>query len=211
MTMKQKALIGGAVVVLVLALGALWFWGAKPATAPVVDETPTATTTDETQGTTPVTTKPSTSNGLPVEPAFVLPDGATALDDYAYVLADQVYFRSITNKAPLAIPNSDAETFAKLSDFTVFPGDKIVSDCGASGTYGYYGDKKQVYFYQFWRSPQFRSSTIEVIVGVAPTDFKVTGATTATDDGQILKVSYEKATSTCKFILSKVDFVPSGN
>lgn len=205
---KQKLLIGGGVLVIILVLVAAWFWGAKPAEAPVTGETPgeTATTTDET-GTvsTPVVGKPNT---LPEEPAFTLPEGAVALDEYAFILNDQVFFRSLTSKEPLAIPNSDAKSFEKISDFTTLPGDEVVADCGISGTYGFYADRKQVYFYQYWRAPKFRSSAIEVIVGADKDEFKVTGRTTATSGKDLIKVSYEKATTSCAYKLSKVAFEP---
>ncbi len=206
--MKSKKVIIG-VVVLVLALGALWFWGAKQASAPAPDfQEPVATTTEEKPATTGTQTGGTGSGlkNLPPEPAFTLPAGAVALDDYAFTLNDQVYFRSLTNKEPLAIPNSDAETFKKLSQFVTFPGTEVVSDCGASGTYGFYGDRKNVYFYQFWRAPKFRSSTIEVIVGADIKNFEVTGQTVAKSGSDILKVSYDKATTTCAFKLSKVSF-----
>lgn len=208
MTKKQKLLLVGGAVIIILVIAGLWFWGAKPAEAPVTGETPgeTATTTDETGAvSTPVVGKPDT---LPSEPAFTLPEGAVALDEYAFILDNQVFFRSLTNKEPLAIPNSDAKTFAKISDFTTLPGDAVVADCGISGTYGFYADRKQVYFYQYWRAPKFRSSAIEIIVGADRDDFKVTGRTTATSGKDLIKVTYDKATTTCAYQLSKVAFEP---
>lgn len=209
MTKKQKVLIGVGALVIIVAVGIAWFWGAKPASAPVTGENPdqVATTTDETGATgTPIVGKPNT---LPTEPEFTLPEGAVALDAYAFILDNQVFFRSLTNKEPLAIPNSDAKTFEKISDFTTLPGDDIVQDCGISGTYGFYADRKQVYFYQYWRAPKFRSSSIEIIVGADKEDFKVTGRTTAVSGKDLIKVEYEKATTTCAYQLSKVAFEPA--
>jgi hypothetical protein len=202
---KKQAIIGA--VVLIVALLALWYWNGQTAVAPAPVDTGVATTTDDVVTEVPVSTVPKPKT-LPPEPAFTLPAGATALDDYAFILDGQVYFRSITSGKALAIPNSDADSFTKLSPFTTLPGQEVVSDCGVSGSYGYYADDKNVYFYQFWRAPKFRSSTVEVVVGADEETFKVTGVTTATDNNQILKVSYEKATTTCKYILSKVSFVP---
>lgn len=201
---KKQALIGLTVIVLILL--ALWYWKGSTAQAPAPVDEQVATTTDEVIGSETPAPTPSKPNTLPPEPVFVLPEGATALDDYAFILNDQVYFRSLTNKEPLAIPKSDADSFEKISDFQVFPGTEIVEACGASATYGYYADDKAVYFYQFWRSPKFRSSTIEVIVDANKDDFKVSGVTTALDGKQILKVSYEKTEKTCKLVLSKVAF-----
>ena len=202
---KKQALVGA--IILVVALLTLWYFNGQTAKAPAPVEPSVATTTDDvvTETPAPVAQKPKT---LPPEPAFTLPEGANATDDYALTLDGQVYFRSITSGQALAVPNSDADSFTKLSPFTTFPGQEVVDACGTSGSYGYYSDDKSVYFYQFWRAPKFRSSTVEVVVGADEDTFKVTGVTTATDNNQILKVSYEKATTTCKYILSKVSFVP---
>lgn len=198
---QKQALIGG--VVIIVALAAVWYWNGTPVSAPTDTLIDTASTTDQVATTTPapVTSKPK---GLPPEPVFVLPEGATAIDDYAFIQNGKVYFRSLTGKNALAIPNSDAESFQALSNIIMFPGEQIVTDCGEAGSYAYYADDKQVYFYQFWRAPKFRSSTIEVIVGADMDTFKVSGETVAKSGSDLLKVSYDKATTTCKFKLSKV-------
>ncbi len=200
MTTKQKMYIGAGVLVVVLILGAVWFWGqGTGVTTPLaqVPEAEVATTTDTTTH-TPIA---STIKNLPPEPIFILPFGATAIDDYAFVQDGQLYFRSLTSKSPLAIPDSDGDSFEKLSQFMTFPGTQIVKDCGASGTYGYYGDDKHVYFYQFWRAPEFRSSTIEVVVGVKKKDFEVLSQASASDGTHDYAIEYEVATSTCKYNL----------
>lgn len=202
MTTKKKAVIGIGIALLVVLLGALWFMGTSKVEAPVENlPEEVATTTTQTNTPPPVVQRPDT---LPPEPSFTLPAGATAIDDYAYILDGQVYFRSITSPNPLAIPNSDAQTFEKLSEFTTLPSTDVVADCGISPTYGFYGDKGSVYMYEIWRAPKFRSSTIQVIVGADKDTFEVPERTIALSDGQMLKVGYQKATTTCSLNLTKV-------
>jgi len=160
-----------------------------------------ASTTETAASSTPV--EPPKQKTLPPEPLFVLPEGATAIDGYAFIENNQVYFRSLTGAAPLAIPNSDAGSFTRLSDFMTYPGSEVVATCGGAPIYSYYGDEKQVYFYQVWRAPKFRSSKVEVIVGAKIEDFKVTGLQTATGGGRLFEVGYQKATTTCSLFLSR--------
>src|SRR3989344_5378075 len=161
-----------------------------------------ASTTKTVASSTPVL-EPPKQKTLPPEPPFVLPEGATAIDGYAFIENNQVYFRSLTGATPFAIPNSDAESFKRLSSFMKYPGSEVVGACGGAPIYSYYGDKKQVYFYQIWRTPTFRSSKVEVIVGANTKDFNITGLLTATDGNRLFEVGYQKATTTCSLVLSR--------
>lgn len=202
-TPKQFLMVAG--IVLVLA-GIAWVALATPP-APALPEPGavpgTASTTDLVA--TSSTAQLPTKKTLAPETPFVLPPGAVAIDGYAYIENDLVYFRSLTGKTPLAIPNSDAESFTRLSNFMTYPGTEVVTACGAAPLYAYYGDDKHVYFYQVWRASTFRSSRVEVIIGAKTDDFRVTGLETATDGSHLYEVEYGKATatSTCKLSLSR--------
>jgi len=204
---SQKSILSLLGIGIVLALIA-WFAIATTVSQEVPEmlgneETPgVASTTKITASSTPVVEVPKKKT-LPPEQPFVLPEGATAVDGYAYIENGQVYFKSLTGKSALAIPNSDAESFKRLSNFMTYPGNAVVNDCGVAPLYAYYGDDKQAYFYQVWRAPQFRSSTVEVIVGAEMENVRVTGIRTMTDGGRLFEVEYEKATTTCKLFLSR--------
>lgn len=148
----------------------------------------------------------TTKKGLPAEPAFSLPDDATAIDDYAFTMGGGVYMRSLTGKNPLQILNAHADSFERLADFSTYTSNGVVSDCGANPVYTYYGDNKHVYFYQIWRTPHFRTSQIEVVVGAEKANFSVTGANTATDGTRRFEVAHTKtASSTCLLTLNRTD------
>jgi hypothetical protein len=203
MTKKRMQIIIGAAVIILVGAGAFWLSLSSHIPTPAESLEPVATTTPEEM---PLAPAAPVKKGLPVEPAFTLPEDATAVDDYAFLVDDTVYFRSLTSVNPLAIPNSDAGSFEKLTPFMTYQGSAIVKDCGASGTYGYYADDGQVYFYQFWRAPEFRSSRIEVIVGAKKKDFEVTGPLTAEDRKHEFSVAYRQAaTSTCEYYLNRTD------
>ena len=206
---SQKNILALLCIGIVLALVA-WFVLAPtvpqetPETVGSVEAGGVASTTEAASSSTPALGGAATPKTLAPEQPFVLPAGATAIDGYAYIENGQVYFRSLTGKSALAVPNSDAESFARLSTFMTYPGSSVVSDCGVAPFYSYYGDDKQVYFYQVWRAPKFRSSTVEVIIGAKTEDFSITGTQTATDGSRLFEVGYEKAaTSTCKLFLSR--------
>ena len=203
---RLPLIIGG---VLVLALIA-WFFLNRPAASPE-DFISTATTTSTVATTTPTaatttTVAPKKQKTLPPELPFVLPPGATAIDGYAYVENNSVYFRSLTGKAPLHVWDAKASTFHRVGSFMTYPGTAIVSDCGAAPLYTYYTDNKRLYFYQVWRTPTFRSSTVEAVPNIQATDFTVTGPRESTDGITLFEVNYRPpttATSTCRLYLSR--------
>ncbi len=208
-TIRSYYTLGGALLIGGLLLGT-WFLGRD--FSPVGQGGEQVATTTPTTATSSASTSTSTvpnNNTLPPEQPFVLPEGATAVDGYAFIQDDQVYFRSLTGKAALGVPNSDAESFVRLSDFFSYSESAVVNDCGVAPLYAYYGDEKQVYFYQVWRAPEFRSSTVEVIVGAEKENFRVTSPLRATDGSRLFEVSYEKATTTCKLILKRLSLEPA--
>jgi hypothetical protein len=184
MSMQVKVLVGvvAAAIIGAAAYTAFFRHAAAPApeSAPVAEE-----------------------KTLPPEPLFTLPEGARKIDDYAFSLDGRVYFRSVTSTSTLPIPGADPETFERLHDFMTYPGEAIVNDCGASGTYTYYEDKNRVYLYQIWRAPKFRSSKVEVLADVTPDAFSIEDATHARAASQRVAVEYRVATSTCSYVLAK--------
>ena len=201
---KNIPLIVG-IGVLVLAMGALLVTQVLRAVpeAPWTEGTAGLASTTDTTVAFPPAAAISKKKTLAPEQPFVLPLGATAVDEYAFIQNDTVYFRSLTGKTPLAIPNSNAGSFKRLGDFVMYPGSDVVSECGAAPVYTYYGDEKQVYFYQVWRAPTFRSSQIEVIIGAQTENFKIIDVRTTTDGGRLFEVGYKKATTTCMLSLSR--------
>lgn len=200
---KKQAIIAGIIVIVLAGISWSVFIQPTPVIAPETGSEQASTTETGTQpvvvGTTPA------KKTLPPETPFVLPEGAVAVDEYAYTQDDVVYFRSLTGKNALAIPDAKADSFKRLAAFMTYPGTAVVSDCGAAPLYTYYGDEKRTYFYQIWRAPEFRSSQVEVIIGANPKKFEING-TTATDAESSFSVSYQKtASSTCALVLNKID------
>lgn len=199
MTTSNKILIGTLCAIALAAILIVWFlW---PKSAPVEPgEVADATATTSANQTVPEPDKPK---GLPPEIPFVLPEGAVAIDEYTFIENGLVNFISITGKTPLTIPNSDAKTFKRLTDVMTYPGSAIVNDCGAAGRYTFYGDKKQVYFYEFWRTSQFRSSTITVVKNSSIDNFELVDPRHIRNSVGTLALTYTKtASSTCSFALT---------
>ncbi|HYF28792.1 MAG TPA: hypothetical protein VEA36_00300 [Candidatus Paceibacterota bacterium] len=147
----------------------------------------------------------ATTQGLPPEPAFSLPTGATAVDDYAFTKPDGVYFRSLNDPEPLRIPDADPATFMRLIESRSYATDAVVRDCGGPATYTFYGDAERVYMHQYWRVPdKFRSSRIEVLVGADRPNFQVNEDHTATDGARLYTINHQvSTTSTCWLMLSR--------
>lgn len=196
-------MVGGLLLLALIG----WYAATRPASPLSV---PTATTTPAAATTTPPGTGTATSTAtvpkqktLPPEQPFVLPEGATAIDAYTYIQNNSVYFRSLTGKTPLNVWDANAASFHRVGDFMMYPGSAVVSDCGAAPLYSYYTDDKRLYFYQIWRTPTSRSSTVEAVMGAHAPTFAITGSTTSADRGTLYEVSYQQATTTCRLSLSK--------
>jgi len=201
---RVQALTAGAVLVaLALAVLGYIYLSGSSTPEPVAEETGKV---EDMASTTPDAAPKEPRRGLPPEPAFTLPAGARALDDYAYTVDDGVYFRSLTGPDPLQIPTADAGTFKRLDQFYTYSANGVVADCGDTALYTYYGDRKQIYFYQIWRTDHFRTSQIEVLAKTDPKDFEITGPLTATDGTRSFAVGHmQTATSTCLLTLTRTD------
>lgn len=129
----------------------------------------------------------------------------TTVGDYAYIQAGKAYFRSVTGKEDLPIPNSDAATFRSIVDFVTYPSSStIVAECGGVGGYGVYADINVAYFYQVWRTPLFTASKIEAVPISSPNSFAALGNGSFTDGSTIFNVNYYITdTRTCRFTLDK--------
>lgn len=192
--------IGGIIFLVLIAAITTYFY-LKPSSNEEVGLLP--------EGEVAATTTPSGEEprkSLPPEPAFTPPVNSQTLDDYAYTNSNSVYFRSITSTEPLRIPDADANTFKRLTNFLTYSANGVVGDCGDTALYTYYADKERVYFYQIWRTDHFRTSQIEVIAGTKAKDFKITGPLTATDGTRSFTVGHKQAaTSTCLLMLTRSD------
>jgi hypothetical protein len=186
MSPKSVGIAVGALLVLAIAL---WLLASSPRAEHEIlsrDIEP-ATTTPAT--TTSVVKPPNT---LPPEPEFKFPEGANVIDAYAFTLNNYVYFRSLTAKEPLLIQDADASTFARLTNFTTYPGTDVVATCGTAPIYSFYGDEKHLYFYQVWRAPMFRTSQIEVVLQALPQDFESTTEISFKSNKHTFSIHYEK-------------------
>lgn len=194
-TIRSYYTLGGALLIGGLLLGT-WFFGRDSSPVGQGDSVATTTpTTATTTGSTSTSTAPG-KNTLPPEPTFVLPEGAVAVDGYAYIQRSSVFFRSLTGGQPLRIPNAHTATFERLTDFFTYPGEAVVRDCGAAPLYAFYGDERQVYLYQVWRAPKFRTSRVEVIVGVKKDEFELIHPQVVGDPTSLFTVGYTVTTST---------------
>lgn len=205
-----KQFVIGASVVIITALTILFIQFRTSGSSQGDEQTASTTAATTTTQGEPTLSGEADDEGLPPEPEFVLPEGATAIDDYAFVDKGIVYMRSLVDAGqPLKVPTADPETFRRLQAFSYYSDGNVVRDCGASPMFTYYTDKKRPYFYQAWRAPEFRASQIDAMVGANVGNFAVTGPTTATDGNANFKIVYEKATATCTLLLDQVHVVES--
>lgn len=201
---SHVAIIAGLIILVAFFV----FWQSTPQGGSVQEEgtatTTNASSTVQTGSSDTPPPSPPQKEKLPPEPTFVLPEGATNLDEYAFVDTGTIYFRSLVSTTThLKVPGADPASFRRLQDLSVFPGSEVIRDCGAAPRYTFYVDKRQPYFYQIWRAPEFRSSQIDAMVGADADSFVVTGATTAQDDQTRFDMTYKKATSTCVLLLNQ--------
>ncbi len=198
MSQKQYVLAGIAGVLIIGAtIGWFLLQGVAPeGSQPDTTETPAASTTP----TQPVSVPQKKT--LKPEPVFVLPSGAVAVDDYAFTNQGDVYFRSLTSTQPLPVPNAQADSFERVTSFMTYTDPTVVSACGAAPQYAYYRDEKQVYFYHYWRTPTFRSSHIDILIGLKPEDFILVSPTRIKVGAETFDLIYTQATSTCRLRLT---------
>lgn len=197
MTTKQKALIGGIVGAIILIAGFLSYWFFVR-----VDVSETLSNLEsegeallEGETTTEGSQKPT------VPEMAVTPGTGQEIDAYSYTDNDAVYFKSVTSTSTLAIPGANAKTFHRITDFMTYPDQDVVDRCGGKGEYAYYADKNRVYFYQFWKTPKFRSSKVEVVIDEKEESFKVLSPVNAQGASMKYVVGYQVATSTCQYVL----------
>ncbi len=134
-----------------------------------------------------------------------IPEGGRDIDEYAFVTDDYIYFRSVMSAtSTIRIPNGDPATFARVSDFMTYPGTEVTAECSGPGRYAYYGDSKNIYFYQIWKTPDFTSSKIEIIAKAPKEQFALESSTMARAGDKLFSISPLFATSTCKFDINPI-------
>lgn len=192
--MKSIRIASALVGVLLLTGAGIYIMVVRPGeTETALDEVPSVGTTS-----------PTTAGVLPPEPVFELPEGAVAISDYAFVVDDVVYLRSIKTSTSFAVPDSDARSFKSLSAFETYATPDVIETCGDAGQYTFYGDVKNLYFYQVWRTPTFRSSQIEVVAGSDPQKFRSLGDSTYTNGADTFTLGFKMSGEVCVYFLEKV-------
>lgn len=178
MTIKQ--ILPFLILAAVVAVGVWWF-STRPATDPTLPEQVVRT-----------------SEGTDI------PKTAISLDGHAFVDESGVYLRSSFGTSSMKIPDADPESFRILSPFVEFGNEEIVAQCKGPGNYGFYGDKKKVYFFQVWSTPSFGKTKIEVRKELNPDTFAAAGPHTFTDGVQTVTIGYEFGTTTCEYLVEPV-------
>lgn len=185
MNQNKKILLAFVVGFVLVAAGAVAFWQLQPGvTGEFIDAViPGAGSAQTTKG-------------------VDLPEDAKPVDEHFYKNSSAVYMLSVTGTTTLPIPGADAKSFKRLVEYTTLSTPQILADCGGAGQYTFYADLKTVYFYQVWKTPGFTASKIRVVKGADPNDFVITSPTTAKDKDVTYTIGYEKATTTCSYVLT---------
>jgi len=132
-----------------------------------------------------------------------IPATARPLDGYAFVDESGVYLRSAFSTSTMRIPEADPESFRVVSTIAEYTNQEIQDFCKGPGNFGVYADKKKGYMFQFWKTPTFSKTRIEVIQGMDPDTLTVSG-NTLTSGTTSLRLGYEFATTTCTLTLEPV-------
>lgn len=194
--MSSKLSIGLAVGVGIV--GALSWYVLGSVSDPVSQErtpdevvVPAATSTDA----------QSTPSPKPVanpEPVFVLPAGATMVDEFSFKKGDEVYFKSLTSVDPLPVPGADPASFERVTEVMEYTLGDVIRDCGAAPRYAFYRDEDRLYFYHYWRTPTFRGSHIDILMGLTPEKFVQQSPTQVKVGGETFSLVYAKTGQTCR-------------
>jgi len=192
---RKQLLLAVIAIVILLGMGVTAYFY-RDAIPGISQEAPVA----ESEG-----TETGDINGLPPEPVFTLPEGATAIDEYVFIIDGVVNFRSLIGQKPLSIPTADEESFEKLIEFKTYTANNVESECGGMPIYTYYADANQVYFYQIWRTSFFRTSQVEGVVGARKDNFRVLADGSAVSDTSRFEIGHYASSSTCKLTLNRSD------
>ena len=130
-----------------------------------------------------------------------IPSTATSIDGFAYTDESGVYLRSSFGTSTVKIPDADPETFRAVGKLMEYGNAEIQEFCKGPGNYGLYADKRKTYLFQFWKTPTFSKTRIEVIKELNPDTLSVTAPQTFSDGVNTRTLGYEFGTTTCSFIL----------
>lgn len=128
-----------------------------------------------------------------------LPETAVAVDDWAFVDGDDVYFRSVMGTSTVKIPGAKGESFVRLTDRIEHQDPQVVADCSGIGNYAFYGDSKVLYLQQIWDTPRFQATKIEALREIDRATFASTGPTSFTAGGLTYDVKHTVGTTTCRY------------
>lgn len=128
-----------------------------------------------------------------------LPPTAVAVDEWAFVDGNDVYFRSVMGTSTVKIPGAKGRSFVRLSERIVNEDPQVVADCSGVGNYAFYGDSKLLYMNQIWDTPRFQATKIEALREIDRDSFTLTSPTTFTAGGFTYDVKHTVGTTTCRY------------
>ena len=130
-----------------------------------------------------------------------IPKTAKSIDGFAYTDVSGVYLRSSFGTSTVKIPDADPETFRAVGKIGEYTNAEIQDFCKGPGNYGLYADKKKTYLFQFWKTPTFSKTRIEVIKDLNSDALTVIAPETFSDGVNTRTLGYQFATTSCSFIL----------
>ena len=100
----------------------------------------------------------------------------------------------------MRVPDADPNTFKVLQKVTEYTNQEIQDFCQGPGNYAVYTDKRKTYLFQFWNTPTFGKTRIEVVKELNPDTLSVADRT-FTSGTSTMMLGYKFATTSCSFIL----------
>ncbi|HYE22979.1 MAG TPA: hypothetical protein VEA92_00830 [Candidatus Paceibacterota bacterium] len=130
-----------------------------------------------------------------------IPPTARSVDGYAFVDESGVYLRSSFGTSTVRIPDADPDSFRAVGKLGEYGNQEILDFCKGPGNYGLYADRSKTYLFQFWKTPTFGKTRIEVVKELNPDTLSVIDPLTFTSGTTTLRLGYKFATTSCSFIL----------
>ena len=133
-----------------------------------------------------------------------VPETAKSLDGYVYLDESGVYLRSAFSTSTMKIPDAHADSFRVIVPLTQYTDQAVTDFCKGPGNYGVYADRRKTYFFQFWKTPTFSKTKIEVVKALDADTVAPAGAHTFTAASSTMRLGYQFATTSCEFKLEPV-------
>lgn len=129
-----------------------------------------------------------------------IPPTARSVDGHAFIDESGVYLRSTFSTSTVKIPDADPDTFKAVSALSEYGNQEILDFCKGPGNYGLYTDKDKTYLFQFWKTPTFSKTRIEVVKELNPDTLTETSERTFTSGTSTMTLGYQFATTSCSFV-----------